>query len=79
MSSLAGGHKTLLPELIQELGKLGRDDIMVVLGGVIPAQDYEFLREKGAAAIFGPGTVIPVAAKKVLEELNDRLTYIDDE
>ena len=52
---------------------------MVVLGGVIPAQDYEFLREQGAAAIFGPGTVIPVAAKKVLDELNERLTYIDDE
>ncbi len=79
MSSLAGGHKTLLPELIEELKKLGREDIMVVLGGVIPAQDYEFLRERGAAAIFGPGTVIPVAAKKVLDELNDRLTYSDDE
>jgi methylmalonyl-CoA mutase len=79
MSSLAGGHKTLLPELIEELAKLGREDIMVVLGGVIPAQDYEFLREQGAAAIFGPGTVIPVAAKKVLDELNERLTYIDDE
>jgi methylmalonyl-CoA mutase len=79
MSSLAGGHKTLLPELIEELMKLGREDIMVVLGGVIPAQDYEYLREQGAAAIFGPGTVIPVAAKKVLEELNERLTYIEDE
>jgi len=69
MSSLAAGHKTLLPQLIAELGKLGREDIMVVIGGVIPAQDYEFLRENGAAAIFGPGTVIPVAAEKILEEL----------
>lgn len=69
MSSLAAGHKTLLPQLIEELKKLGRGDIMVVIGGVIPAQDYEFLRESGAAAIFGPGTVIPVAAEKILEEL----------
>ena len=73
MSSLAAGHKTLLPTLIAELKKLGRDDIMVVCGGVIPAQDYAYLREHGAAAIFGPGTVIPVAAKKVLAELNARL------
>ena len=79
MSSLAGGHKTLLPELIGELNKLGREDIMVVLGGVIPAQDYDFLREQGAAAIFGPGTVIPVAAKKILEDLNERLMYPEDE
>lgn len=69
MSSLAAGHKTLLPALVQELEKLGRDDIMVVIGGVIPPQDYEFLREHGAAAIFGPGTVLPVAAEKVLDEL----------
>ncbi len=57
MSSLAAGHKTLLPQLVEELGKLGREDILVVVGGVIPAQDYDFLREHGAAAIFGPGTV----------------------
>ncbi len=69
MSSLAAGHKTLLPQLIEELKKLGREDIMVVIGGVIPAQDYEFLRENGAAAIFGPGTIIPVAAEKILKEL----------
>ena len=62
MSSLAAGHKTLLPQLMEELRKLGREDIMVICGGVIPAQDYDFLREQGAAAIFGPGTVIPVAA-----------------
>ncbi|PAW75893.1 MAG: methylmalonyl-CoA mutase [Verrucomicrobia bacterium Tous-C9LFEB] len=72
-SSLAAGHKTLLPQLVQELKKLGRDDIMVVIGGVIPAQDYDFLRANGAAAIFGPGTVIPVAAEKILRELIKRL------
>jgi methylmalonyl-CoA mutase len=75
MSSLAAGHKTLLPELVSELEKLGRGDIMIVCGGVIPAQDYEFLKEHGAAAIFGPGTVIPTAAEKLLEELNRRLGY----
>ncbi|MBQ7262652.1 MAG: methylmalonyl-CoA mutase, partial [Synergistaceae bacterium] len=53
--------------------KRGREDIMVVIGGVIPAQDYPFLREHGAAAIFGPGTVIPVAAKRVMEELERRV------
>ena len=73
MSSLAAGHKTLLPQLVDELKKRGREDIMVVVGGVIPAQDYAFLREHGAAAIFGPGTVIPVSAKKVMEELNRRV------
>lgn len=73
MSSLAGGHKTLLPKLMSELKKLGREDIVIIAGGVIPAQDYEFLKENGAAAIFGPGTVIPVAAQKVLEEINRRL------
>ncbi|MDF3128915.1 methylmalonyl-CoA mutase [Kiritimatiellaeota bacterium B1221] len=69
MSSLAAGHKTLLPELVSELKKRGREDILVCIGGVIPAQDYDYLRENGAAAIFGPGTVIPVAAKLLLEEL----------
>jgi methylmalonyl-CoA mutase len=73
MSSLAAGHKTLLPQLVEELRKRGRDDIMVVIGGVIPAQDYEFLRSHGACAIFGPGTIIPVAAKKVMEGLNRRV------
>jgi methylmalonyl-CoA mutase len=75
MSSLAAGHKTLLPQLIEELAKRGREDIMVVIGGVIPAQDYEFLREHGASAIFGPGTIIPIAAGKVLEELKNRLNW----
>jgi len=69
MSSLAAGHKTLLPQLIGELKKLGRDDIMVVCGGVIPAKDYDYLYEHGAKAIFGPGTVIPDSAKKMLELL----------
>jgi methylmalonyl-CoA mutase len=73
ISSLAAGHKTLLPQLVEELRKLGRDDIMVVIGGVIPAQDYAFLREHGAAMIFGPGTIIPVAAEKLLHELERRL------
>ncbi len=73
MSSLAAGHKTLLPQLVDELAAQGRDDIMVVIGGVIPAQDYAYLYEHGASAIFGPGTVIPVAAQKVLTELNQRL------
>ena len=66
MSSLAAGHKTLLPQLVEELKKLGREDIMVVAGGVIPTQDYDFLFKHGASAIFGPGTVIPEAAKKML-------------
>lgn len=71
-SSLAAGHKTLIPQLAAELKKLGREDIMIVAGGVIPAQDYEFLLNNGASAIFGPGTVIPVAAQKVMEELFKR-------
>ena len=77
MSSLAAGHKTLLPQLVEELKKRGREDIMVVIGGVIPAQDYEYLYEHGAAAIFGPGTVIPVAAGKVMEKLKERMDWND--
>ncbi|RXT04190.1 methylmalonyl-CoA mutase [Ammoniphilus sp. CFH 90114] len=73
MSSLAAGHKTLLPQLVEELKKLGREDIVVVIGGVIPAQDYDYLKQNGAAAIFGPGTVIPVAAQKVIQEIIRRL------
>ncbi|WP_175639745.1 methylmalonyl-CoA mutase [Metabacillus schmidteae] len=75
MSSLAAGHKTLLPQLIYELRKLGREDIVVIVGGVIPFQDYEELKEKGAAEIFGPGTVIPVAAIKVVNKIFERLGY----
>ena len=69
MSSLAAGHKTLLPQLVEELKKLGREDIMIIVGGVIPAQDYQYLFDHGAAAIFGPGTTIPYSAKKMLELL----------
>jgi methylmalonyl-CoA mutase len=75
MSSLAAGHKTLLPQLVSELRKLGRDDILVVIGGVIPAQDYQYLYDNGASAIFGPGTIIPVAAQKVIKEIYKQLGY----
>jgi methylmalonyl-CoA mutase len=74
-SSLAAGHKTLLPQLVAELERLGRGDIMVVIGGVIPAQDYQFLYDHGAAAVFGPGTVIPAAAETMLVELGRRLGH----
>ena len=66
VSSLAAGHKTLVPQTVAELKKLGREDILVVVGGVIPQQDYEFLHEAGAAAVFGPGTVVAKAAKELL-------------
>lgn len=79
MSSLAAGHKTLLPQLIKELKALGREDIVVIVGGVIPYQDYEFLLNSGASAIFGPGTVIPNAAKVMLEKIYERLGYEDAE
>ncbi|MEY2192385.1 methylmalonyl-CoA mutase [Neobacillus sp. BF23-41] len=75
MSSLAAGHKTLLPQLVAELKKLGREDILVVIGGVIPAQDYQFLYDNGAVAIFGPGTVIPIAAQKVIKSIYLQLGY----
>jgi methylmalonyl-CoA mutase len=67
ISSLAAGHKTLVPDTIEELKKLGREDILVIVGGVIPAQDYSGLYELGVAGIFGPGTVIPKAAAQILE------------
>ena len=69
VSSLAGGHKTLIPQVIEELKKIGREDIMVVAGGVIPTQDYEFLYRSGVVAIFGPGTSVAGAASKILELL----------
>jgi methylmalonyl-CoA mutase len=69
VSSLAGGHTTLVPEAIAELKKLGREDIRVVVGGVIPPQDYEALFGAGVTEVFGPGTVIPVAAQKILNAL----------
>jgi methylmalonyl-CoA mutase len=73
ISSLAGGHKTLLVQLIAELKKIGREDILVVVGGVIPPQDHEFLKSNGAAAVFGPGTFIPDAVREVLVQLNKKL------
>jgi len=69
VSSLAAGHKTLVPQVIEELKKLGREDILVIVGGVIPAQDYDYLYKAGAMAIFGPGTVISDAAIKMLDIL----------
>lgn len=72
VSSLAAGHKTLVPELVKELAKLGGQDIVVVVGGVIPPQDYEFLLENGASAIFGPGTRITECATQVLKVLQNK-------
>ncbi len=69
VSSLAAGHKTLVPQVIEELKKLGREDILVIVGGVIPAQDYDFLYKAGAAAIFGPGTSVAKAACQIMELL----------
>jgi len=69
VSSLAGGHKTLVPQLIEELARLGRPDILVVAGGVIPRQDYSALHESGCLEVFGPGTVIPQAAERILQKL----------
>lgn len=69
VSSLAAGHKTLVPQVIEELKKYGREDIMVIVGGVIPAQDYQFLFDTGAVAVFGPGTKISEAAISILEVL----------
>ena len=71
VSSLAAGHKTLVPAVIEELKKYGRDDIMVIVGGVIPKQDYDFLFDAGAVAVFGPGTKISEAAIEILEILMD--------
>src|SRR5262249_46796158 len=74
VSTLAAGHLTLVPQLRAELAKLGREDIMIVAGGVIPPQDYPALYEAGAAAVFGPGTVVGEAAQQVLRVLADRLS-----
>lgn len=71
VSSLAAGHKTLVPAIIAELKKLGREDILVYVGGVIPHQDYQFLYDAGAVAIFGPGTKVPESAIKMLDILNE--------
>ena len=72
ISSLAGGHKTLVPEVIEELKKYKREDIMVILGGVVPKQDYSFLKDQGVAAIFGPGTKISETAKTILSILMNK-------
>jgi methylmalonyl-CoA mutase len=73
VSSLAAGHKTLIPQLIEELKKLDRADILVIAGGVIPAQDYDFLFEAGVAGVYGPGTVIAVAAQEILQKLKEQI------
>jgi methylmalonyl-CoA mutase len=73
VSSLAAGHLTLVPQLRDELARVGRDDIMIVVGGVIPPEDYDALYDAGAAAVFGPGTVISDAAAKLVRDLADRL------
>jgi methylmalonyl-CoA mutase len=75
VSSLAAAHLTLVPELKAELAKQGRPDIMIVVGGVVPPQDYEALHKSGAEAIFPPGTVIADAAEKLLHSLNRRLGH----
>jgi methylmalonyl-CoA mutase len=69
VSSLAAGHRTLVPQVIAELKKLGREDILLIAGGVIPPQDYQFLYDVGVAAIFGPGTSVSKAARQILEIL----------
>ena len=72
ISSLAAGHKTLVPQLIEALKKIGRGDIMTVVGGVIPPQDHDFLYQSGVVSIFGPGTVLSKAAIEVLDKLMER-------
>jgi methylmalonyl-CoA mutase len=75
ISSLAGGHKTLIPQVISELIANKRGDIMVIAGGVIPPQDYDYLYKAGVVGIFGPGTSISLAAIKILEVLLETKTY----
>ena len=77
ISSLAAGHKTLVPDLVAELKEANREDIMVVAGGVIPKQDYDFLYDSGVSAIFGPGTVISQAAQHLLEILINNVKQTD--
>jgi methylmalonyl-CoA mutase len=72
VSSLAAGHKTLIPQVIEELKKYGREDIMVIAGGVIPQQDYDFLYKAGVSGVFGPGTVISISAIDILEKLIEK-------
>lgn len=79
MSSLAAGHKTLLPQLVKALAELGRSDIMVFAGGVIPAQDYDYLYENGATLIFGPGSIVTECAEKVINALKEMLGHRGDQ
>jgi methylmalonyl-CoA mutase len=72
VSSQAAGHKTLVPELVRELEAQGAGSVAVVVGGVVPPKDYAFLREHGVAAIFGPGTAVPDAAREVLQVIRAR-------
>jgi methylmalonyl-CoA mutase len=74
VSTLAGGHKTLVPEVIGELRRLGRGDVLVYAGGVIPPQDYDMLHAAGVAGVFGPGSVIPICAQTILSALTDQLS-----
>ncbi|MGB7394870.1 MAG: cobalamin-dependent protein, partial [Pricia sp.] len=71
ISSLAAGHKTLVPQVIEELKKYGREDIMVIVGGVVPKRDYQFLYDTGVVAVFGPGSKISEAAIQILEILKE--------
>jgi methylmalonyl-CoA mutase len=75
VSTLAAGHKTLVPALVKALESQGAQDIIVFVGGVIPAQDYEFLYQAGAAGIFGPGTPIPACARQVLQAIKKALVH----
>ena len=77
VSSLAAGHKTLVPQLIQQLNKYGRDDILVIVGGVIPPQDYDFLYKEGVSGIFGPGTKISDSAIEILDKLIENYSSED--
>ena len=79
VSSLAASHLTLVPELKAELKRHGRDDILIVVGGVVPPQDFDALHKAGASVIFPPGTVIAEAAEKLIAELNRRLGYSSKE
>jgi methylmalonyl-CoA mutase len=72
VSTQSGGHKTLVPQLVQELARLGAGDIVVTVGGIVPAQDYAFLERAGVKAVFGPGTKIPKAARRVLQLVEER-------
>ncbi len=76
VSTLAGGHKTLVPEVIAELKNLGREDILVVVGGVVPPQDHDLLIKAGASGVFGPGTVIPISAQQILKKLQTNLARV---